>query len=83
MNRQQKRAAKVKPESRILMLERENQALRDALFSILKSLGRVRVSKHDANSLQLGDGMGVKDLGESWLFEFQPAGEQPASKEVS
>lgn len=72
-NRQTRRAAKANPSSRIETLERENQSLRDALFSILKQLGRVRVDKDVASSLAHGDGMDVKDLGSSWLFTFEPS----------
>lgn len=58
---------------RIEDLERENQSLRDALFSILKHQGRVRIPKAVANSLQQGDGMSVRELGDSWVFTFEPS----------
>ena len=54
-------------------LEVENQSLRDALFAILRSQGRIRVSKEHANAIQPGDGMGVRDVGDAWVFEYQPS----------
>lgn len=67
-------AARVQPVGRIRELETENQGLRDALFAILRSQGRIRVSKADANALSRDDSMSVRDLGDAWLFEFQPSG---------
>lgn len=73
MNRKTRRAAAANPGSRIETLERENQSLRDALFSILKCLGRVRVPKEVVASLAQGDGMGVRDLGDAWVFTYEPS----------
>lgn len=67
-----KKLAKANPGGRIEALEAENQSLRDALFAILRSLGRVRVTKDQVAELAPGDGMSVRDLGDAWLFEFAP-----------
>lgn len=57
---------------RIAALERENGSLRDALFGILRQLGRVRVDKATVDGLRAGDGMKVTVLpdGAGWIFEF-------------
>lgn len=66
------REANRKVAGRIETLERENQSLRDALFAVLKTLGRVRVAKETVASLAQGDGMGVREEGAFWVFTYEP-----------
>jgi len=64
--------ARTKVARRIEALERENQGLRDVLFSLLKHQGRVRVPKAVVQSLQTGDGMAVREEGQDWVLTFEP-----------
>lgn len=66
------REAQQKVGSRIESLEAENQSLRDALFAVLKTMGRVRVPKEVVASLAPGDSMGVREEGAFWVFTYEP-----------